>query len=81
MLDQLASPEPEPASSWAAQQLALEQLVEQLPAAQATALRLTILEGLSLRAAAERLQISAMSVQRAQKQAIAALRQQLAGGG
>ena len=48
---------------------------------EATALRLTILEGLSLRAAAERLQISAMSVQRAQKKAIAALRQQLAGGG
>ncbi len=76
LLDQLASPEPEPASS-GAEQLALEQLVEQLPAAQATALRLTLLEGLSLRAAAERLQISAMSVQRAQKKAIAALRQQL----
>jgi DNA-directed RNA polymerase specialized sigma24 family protein len=60
---------------------ALEQLVEQLPAAQATALRLTLLEGLSLRLAAERLEISAMSVQRAQKKAIAALRQQLAGGG
>ncbi len=81
LLDQLASPEPEPASSCAEQQLALEQLVEQLPAGQATALRLTLLEGLSLRAAAERLQISAMSVQRAQKKAIAALRQQLAGGG
>ena len=81
LLDQLASPEPEPASSEAEQQLALEQLVDQLPAAQATALRLTLLEGLSLRAAAERLEISAMSVQRAQKKAIAALRQQLAGGG
>jgi RNA polymerase sigma factor (sigma-70 family) len=81
LLDQLASPEPEPASSEAMNGLALEQLVEQLPAAQATALRLTLLEGLSLRAAAERLQISAMSVQRAQKKAIAALRQQLAGGG
>jgi RNA polymerase sigma factor (sigma-70 family) len=61
--------------------LALEQLVDQLPAAQATALRLTDLEGLSLRAAAERLEISAMSVMRAQKKAIAALRQQLEGGG
>jgi RNA polymerase sigma factor (sigma-70 family) len=79
LLDQLAAPEPEQASSWAEQQLVLEQLVEQLPAAQATALRLTLLEGLSLRAAAERLQISAMSVQRARKKAIAALRQQLAG--
>jgi RNA polymerase sigma-B factor len=81
LLDQLASPEPEPASSEAMNGLALEQLVEQLPAAQATALRLTLLEGLSLRAAAERLQISAMSVQRARKKAIAALRQQLSGGG
>ena len=73
----LQAPEPEPASSWAEQQLALEQLVDQLPAAQATALRLTVLEGLSLRAAAERLEINAMSVQRAQKKALAALRQQL----
>jgi len=81
LLDQLASPEPEPASSAAEQQLALEQLVEQLPAGQATALRLTLVEGLSLWAAAERVQISAMAVQRAQKKAIAALRQQLAGGG
>ena len=77
LLDQLASPEPEPAYSGAEQPLALEQLVEQLPAAQATALRLTVLEGLSLRAAAERLEISAMSVQRAQKKALGALRLQL----
>ena len=77
LLGQLASPEPEPASSSAELQLALEQLVEQLPAAQATALRLTLLEGLSLRAAAARLAISAMSVQRAQKKALAALRQRL----
>ena len=76
----LASPEPEPAASGAEQQLALEQLVDQLPAAQATALRLTLLEGLSLRAAAERLQISAMSVQRAQRKALSALRLQLAAG-
>ena len=61
--------------------LALEQLVDQLSAAQATALRLTVLEGLSLRAAAERLEINAMSVQPAQKKALAALRQQLTGGG
>ena len=81
LLDQLASPEAEPASSEAINGLTLEQLVDQLPAAQATALRLTVLEGLSLRAAAERLEISVMSVQRAQKKAIAALRQQLSGGG
>jgi RNA polymerase sigma-B factor len=81
LLNQLAAPEPEPASSEAEQQLALEQLLDQLPAAQAAALRLTLLEGLSLRAASERLQISPMSVQRAQKKAIEALRQQLVGGG
>ena len=81
LLDQLAAPEAEQAVSEAMCGLALEQLVDQLPAAQATALRLTVLEGLSLRAAAERLEISAMSVQRAQKKAIAALRQQLSGGG
>ncbi len=90
LIDQLPSPEPEPAISEAIHGLALEQLVDQLPAAQATALRLTVLEGLSLRAAAEWLEISAMSVshrevrlaaQRAQKKTIAALRQQLSGGG
>jgi RNA polymerase sigma factor (sigma-70 family) len=81
LLDQLASPEAEPAISEAMNGLALEQLVEQLPAAQATALRLTVLEGLSLRQAASRLEISCMSVQRAQKKALAALRQRLAGGG
>jgi RNA polymerase sigma-B factor len=81
LLDQLAAPEAAPAISEAMNGLVLEQLVDQLPAAQATALKLTVLEGLSLRAAAERLEISAMSVQRAQKKAIAALRQQLSGGG
>jgi RNA polymerase sigma factor (sigma-70 family) len=79
LLDQLASPEQEAAGP--ADDLALEQLVDQLPAAQATALRLTILEGLSLRAAAEQLQISAMSVQRAQKKALESLRLQLVGAG
>jgi RNA polymerase sigma factor (sigma-70 family) len=81
LLDQLASAEAEPAISEAMNGLALEQLVDQLPAAQATALRLTVLEGLSLRAAAKRLEISPMAVQRAQKKAIAALHQRLAGGG
>jgi DNA-directed RNA polymerase specialized sigma24 family protein len=81
LIDQLAAPEPAPALSEAIHGLALEQLVDQLPAAQATAMRPTVLEGLSLRAAAERLEISAMSVMRAQKKTIAALRQQLSGGG
>jgi RNA polymerase sigma-B factor len=77
LLDQLAAPEAEPHISEAINGLALEQLVDQLPAAQATALRLTVLEGLSLRAAAERLEISCMSVQRAQKKALVALRKRL----
>jgi RNA polymerase sigma-B factor len=81
LLDLLAAPQAQPAISEAMNGLVLEQLVDQLPAAQATALKLTVLEGLSLRAAAERLEISAMSVMRAQKKAIAALRQQLSGGG
>ena len=81
LLDQLAAPEAESPCGEAVDGLALEQLVEQLPAAQATALRLTVLEGLSLRQAASRLEISCMSVQRAQKKALGALRQRLAGGG
>ncbi len=81
LLDQLAAPEAEPPISEAINGLALEQLVDQLPAAQATALRLTVLEGLSLRAAAERLEISCMSVQRAQKKALEVLRLQLVGAG
>jgi RNA polymerase sigma-B factor len=81
LLDQLEAPAAELASSLGAEELAVEQLVEQLPAPQATALRLTLLEGLSLRAAGLKLDISAMAVQRAQKKAIAALRLQLVGGG
>jgi len=81
ILDQLAAPEAESPCGEAVDGLALEQLVEELPAAQATALRLTVLEGLSLRQAASRLEISCMSVQRAQKKALGALRQRLAGGG
>jgi RNA polymerase sigma factor (sigma-70 family) len=81
LLDRLAAPEAEPAISEVMNGLALEQLVYQLPAAEATALWLTVLEGLSLRQTAERLEISCMSVQRAKKKALAALRQQLSGGG
>ncbi|MCS5691768.1 sigma-70 family RNA polymerase sigma factor [Cyanobium sp. FGCU-6] len=90
LLEQLAAPVAEPALEASRTGPALEQLVEQLPAAQATALRLTVLEGLSLRAAAVQLQISPMAVShrevrlatlQAQKKAIAALRQQLVGAG
>jgi DNA-directed RNA polymerase specialized sigma subunit len=69
---------PQPvARSEAVNGLAQERLVEQLPAGETTALRLTILDGLSLRAAAAQLEISPMVVQRAQKKAIPALRRQL----
>jgi RNA polymerase sigma factor (sigma-70 family) len=77
LLDQLAAPECPQALGLSSEELALEQLVDQLPARQSTALRLTLLEGLSLRAAAALLEISPMAVQRAQKKAIAALRHQL----
>jgi DNA-directed RNA polymerase specialized sigma24 family protein len=56
-------------------------MLDQLAASQATALRLTVLEELSLRATAAQLQISPMAVQRAQMKALAVLRQQLAGAG
>jgi len=81
LLEQLAAPVVEPTLEACLTGPALEQLVEQLPAAQATALLLTVLEGLSLRAAAAQLHISPMAVQRAQKKALAALRQQLVGAG
>lgn len=90
LFDQLEAPAAELASGLGAEELAVEQLVEQLPAPQATALRLTLLEGLSLRAAGRQLGISAMAVSHrevrtaalcAQKKAIAALRLQLVGGG
>jgi RNA polymerase sigma-B factor len=81
LLEQLVAPAIEPTLEASLTGPALEQLVEQLTAAQATALRLTVLEGLSLRAAAAQLQICPMAVQRAQKMALAALRQQQAGAG
>ena len=77
LLDQLVAPA---SPSLEQEGLVLEQLVEQLPAGQAAALRFTVLEGLSLRAAGTQLGISAMTVQRAQQRAIAALRQQLVAG-
>jgi len=75
LLDQLVASEPELQEAATAE--ALEQLVEQLPAAQAAALRLTVLEGMSLRAAAKEIGIGTMSVSRARKKALAALRQKI----
>ncbi len=76
-LEQLAAPEPDD-SQFPGFDPALLALVEQLPAAQAACLRLTILEGLSLRQAALQLGISTMTVSRAQKKALATLREQVA---
>jgi RNA polymerase sigma-B factor len=81
LLDQLAAPTAELSLNCSLTESALELLVEQLPHAQAMALRLTVMEGLSLRQAASQLEISAMSVQRAQKKGIAAIRLQVAAGG
>jgi RNA polymerase sigma factor (sigma-70 family) len=53
----------------------LAELVEQLPAAEAAALRLTVLEGLSYRQAAAQLGRSAMTVLRAQRRALESLRE------
>ena len=59
----------------------LEGLLDQLPARQAAAIRLRQLQGLSCRDAAQQLGISRMSVCRDERQGLAQLRQQLAGGG
>jgi len=70
---------PAPAQELAPEPLepGLEHLIDQLPAAQAAALRLTVLQGLSLRRAAAQLGVSAMTVQRAQHRALATLRDQV----
>lgn len=77
-LEQLSAPEPgddDAMGQGDAEALAL--LVEQLPAADAAALRLTVLQGLSLRDAGAALGLSRMTVQRAQRRALATLRAQL----
>jgi len=76
-LEALAAPESTSPEVGSALEPGLEALVEQLPTAQAAALRLTVLEGLSLREAGRRLGISPMTVQRAQQKALAALREQV----
>ena len=77
LLDQLEAPDSGPAAEPQPLPQALEALLDQLPAAQAACLRLTILEGLSLRQAAKQLGISPMTVQRAQRKALATLREQV----
>jgi RNA polymerase sigma-B factor len=55
----------------------LEALVEQLPAADAAALRLTLLQGMSLRQAGEALGVSVMTAQRRKERAVKAIREAL----
>ena len=55
----------------------LEALVEQLPAAEAAALRLTLLQGMSLRQAGEALGVSVMTAQRRKERAVKAIREAL----
>ncbi|MCP9916237.1 sigma-70 family RNA polymerase sigma factor [Cyanobium sp. ATX 6F1] len=75
LLDQLAAPDTAPTDPQLA--ATLDTLVDQLPAAQAASLRLTVLEGLSLRQAAAQLGLSPMTVCRARKKALATLREQV----
>lgn len=76
-LDALASPESEaPASEGLG--VSAEALLQRLPANEAAILRLRLLEGKSLRGVAGELGISAMTVSRHEKAALAALREQLA---
>jgi RNA polymerase sigma factor (sigma-70 family) len=78
-LDLLAAPANPPAA--AADSLLVQQLMALLQPRQAAALQLTVLDGLSLRQAAQQLGVSAMTVARSRSQAIAQLRDALAGSG
>ncbi|QNI71986.1 sigma-70 family RNA polymerase sigma factor [Cyanobium sp. NS01] len=71
-LDCLPAPTPEAGT---VESRELERLLDQLPSRQAAALRLTVLEGLSLRQAAQHLGVSAMTVCRCRRQALSCLRQ------
>lgn len=74
-LDLLAAPESEATAAAAASEL--EQLLAQLQPRQAQALRLTLVDGHSLRQAARLLGVSAVTVCRERKRAIAQLRSAL----
>lgn len=76
-LDNLASPESE-APVFEGSEVAAEALLEKLPVNEAAILRLRVLESRSLRSIAAEMGISAMSVSRHEKAALAALREQLA---
>jgi RNA polymerase sigma factor (sigma-70 family) len=73
-IDQLEAPEQEQPQEGAS----IEALLDRLPAAQAAIIRLSVLEGQSLRQIGAKLGISAMSVQRRRQAGLAALRSELA---
>jgi len=73
-LDLLPSPEQQREPRKGSTDRSIKVLLDRLPAREAAAVRLTVLEGLSLRDAAQQLGASTMSVQRAQKRALASLR-------
>jgi RNA polymerase sigma factor (sigma-70 family) len=78
LLDQVADEALAPLSeSLSHEAAALEQVLDQLPARQAAVLRLRHLQGLSCREAAAQLGISAMSISRDERKALAQLRRQL----
>ena len=56
----------------------MEALLDRLPAAQAAIIRLSVLEGQSLRQIGQQLGMSAMSVQRHRQRGLAALKAELA---
>ena len=76
LLDQIADPVPE-AKSLSPEAEILEALLDQLPARQAAVIRLRHLQGLGCREAARQLGVSAMSVSRDERRALAQLRQAL----
>ena len=74
LLDLIASPEPEEATPRDALGRELVRLVEQLPAGDAAALRLTVLEGRSLRDAAAALEVGHTTIKRRRARAVDAIR-------
>jgi RNA polymerase sigma factor (sigma-70 family) len=73
-IDQLEAPE----QSGQPGGVGIEALLDRLPAGQAAIIRLSVLEGQSLRQIGHQLGISAMSVQRRRQAGLAALKAELA---
>ena len=73
-IDQLEAPEQEQPLQGAS----VEALLDRLPAAEAAVIRLSVLEGQSLRQIGDRLGISAMSAQRRRQKGLATLKAELA---